>query len=392
MKAKHVTISATSVLLITTAAVIIFAMHSKNTVTPQEAKYNTYFTYSADEMNRINESEKEFSTFSLDSLNSTHSHMFDIIKFQNTQPTLAAKYYANLLLAQSEAFKVAKNADREVDAITKTTHQVNCVFFPSECTAPDTSFSTDKIIADIVTKKITNRIAQNDKQTAEYVKTMKPMADKWYHLDVITPEAGAWKTWYIGSPNEYLPPPPPKLGSQQDKNQIEAVKTAVKENTPERLAKIKYWAGGSNTVTPAGIWLTIANEYMNAHDIPFDKNIEVNAVLATTLEDAMISCWNTKYTYQTDRPDMRDASIKTVIQNPNFPSYTSGHSTLSAAAATILSHYFPENKNEWFAMANEARNSRLWAGIHFPIDNEEGFKMGEKIGNTVIQKLTTTAK
>jgi hypothetical protein len=385
MKHKKITLFATLVVLIATTTVIIIAAQKTTSRTKITPKYKTYFNYSADEINQIKHARKETVTTTQDNLNKIYAHMFDIIKFQNTQPTLAAKYYAHLLMAQNEAFKLAKNANIEIDSVTKTTDYVNCIFFPSECKAPDTAVTAETMVADTVTKKIVQRIEQDNKQTALFVKEMKPMADKWYRLDVITPEAGAWKTWHINSPNDFLPPPPPISGSAEDKKQIDAVKTALKDNTPDRIKIIKYWAGGSNTVTPTGLWLTIANDYMNSQeDLPFDKHLEINAVLATTLEDAMISCWNTKYTYQTDRPDMRDPTIKTIIQDPNFPSYTSGHSTISAAAATILSHYFPQEKEHWFTLAEEARNSRLWAGIHFPIDNEEGFKMGEKIGNSIL--------
>ncbi len=87
------------------------------------------------------------------------------------------------------------------------------------------------------------------------------------------------------------------------------------------------------------------------------------------------------------RPNMRDTSIVTVIKTPPFPSYVSGHSTVSAAAATMLSHYFPENKTKWMQMAEEAKNSRLWSGIHFPSDNDAGFSLGTKLATDTTSLL-----
>ena len=59
------------------------------------------------------------------------------------------------------------------------------------------------------------------------------------------------------------------------------------------------------------------------------------------LHDAAVGCWDAKFTYFNPRPSQLDPSIKTVIGLPNFPSYTSGHSTFSAAAAAVLSYLFP---------------------------------------------------
>ena len=113
-----------------------------------------------------------------------------------------------------------------------------------------------------------------------------------------------------------------------------------------------------------------------------DALLLMRQTLTQTIADAFISCWNAKFTYWTKRPNMRDASIATIIPTPNFPSYPSGHSTISSAAAVVLDHFFPDQK--WLAMATEAKDSRLWAGIHFPIDNEEGFAVGLKIGKFAV--------
>ena len=107
------------------------------------------------------------------------------------------------------------------------------------------------------------------------------------------------------------------------------------------------------------------------------------------MADAFIACWDTKYSYWTKRPFMRDPDIEPSILTPNFPSYTSGHATVSAAAATILGHYFPEQAKRWIATAEEARDSRLWSGIHFAVDNEHGFEMGRSIGAYVIERYLT---
>jgi membrane-associated phospholipid phosphatase len=73
-----------------------------------------------------------------------------------------------------------------------------------------------------------------------------------------------------------------------------------------------------------------------------------------------------------------------LILTPAFPSYVSGHATFSGAAATVLGRYFPDQKDELTRMAAEAASSRLYAGIHFRFDNEDGLALGEKIGGLAV--------
>jgi len=61
--------------------------------------------------------------------------------------------------------------------------------------------------------------------------------------------------------------------------------------------------------------------------------------------DAFIECWNAKYVYNLQRPvtyiqENIDASWLPYLVTPNFPTYTSGHSTQSGAAATVLTDMF----------------------------------------------------
>jgi hypothetical protein len=100
--------------------------------------------------------------------------------------------------------------------------------------------------------------------------------------------------------------------------------------------------------------------------------------------DAGIACWDTKYYYYTPRP--QQFGLKTSVGLPNFPSYTSGHSTFSSAAATVLGFIFPEKAKEFEKYALEASNSRIFGLIHFRIDCELGLDHGKKIGEYAIER------
>jgi membrane-associated phospholipid phosphatase len=71
---------------------------------------------------------------------------------------------------------------------------------------------------------------------------------------------------------------------------------------------------------------------------------------------------------------------------PNFPSYTSGHSTFSYAAATVLSSFFPENSAKYYGYAQEASDSRVYGLIHFRVDCVMGGKHGRIIGDFAVKR------
>jgi membrane-associated phospholipid phosphatase len=74
--------------------------------------------------------------------------------------------------------------------------------------------------------------------------------------------------------------------------------------------------------------------------------------------DAGISCWDAKYYYHYPRPIQAIPGFKTILGTPNFPAYTSGHSTFSAAGAEVLSYIFPEEAQQCQTWAREAAESR----------------------------------
>ena len=84
---------------------------------------------------------------------------------------------------------------------------------------------------------------------------------------------------------------------------------------------------------------------------------------------------------------MRNVTTCTGI--PNFPAYTSGHSSFSAAAAEVLSFIFPDKTAELNAMALEAANSRIYGCIHYRFDSEVGLTHGKQIGAFAVQRGQT---
>ena len=106
------------------------------------------------------------------------------------------------------------------------------------------------------------------------------------------------------------------------------------------------------------------------------------------MHDAAVGCWDAKYTSFNPRPSQLDPKIRTVVGLPNFPSYTSGHSTFSAAASDVLSYLFPNGATYFDAQKEEAAISWLHGGVHFRTDIEVGKTHGKRIGDCTIRFAT----
>jgi membrane-associated phospholipid phosphatase len=103
--------------------------------------------------------------------------------------------------------------------------------------------------------------------------------------------------------------------------------------------------------------------------------------LNMAMHDAGVGCWEAKFYYFNPRPSQLDPGIKTQIGLPNFPSYTSGHSTFSAAGASVLSYLFPSGATSFGAMRDEAGISRMYGGIHYRSDIDAGKAHGDRIAS-----------
>ncbi|MDX1935837.1 MAG: phosphatase PAP2 family protein [Flavihumibacter sp.] len=182
------------------------------------------------------------------------------------------------------------------------------------------------------------------------------------------------------------PPPPPSTGSDAMKKETAEVYSYIKNATREQIAIVHNWADGVGTYTPPGHWNAIAADDFitkNFSEVRWARNM---ALLNMSLMDAGIVCWDTKYFYFNPRPTQLNPAIKTSTGIPNFPAYISGHSTFSAAAATVLGYIIPEKAVVYNDMAKEASMSRLYGGIHYRSDCEVGLVVGKNIGNYAVAR------
>jgi membrane-associated phospholipid phosphatase len=182
------------------------------------------------------------------------------------------------------------------------------------------------------------------------------------------------------------PVAPHSTSSAQFKKELAEVYEITSNLTREQERICIFWADGVRTYTPPGHWNYLASEdfvQQQISEVRWARNL---ALLNMSLMDAAIVCWNAKYHYFNPRPMQIDSRIKTTVGLPNFPSYISGHSTFSGAAATILSHLTPSQAGSYHAMAKEASESRIYGGIHYRSDCEIGLTTGYKVGSYAVTR------
>ena len=200
------------------------------------------------------------------------------------------------------------------------------------------------------------------------------------------PNYGAVATWNFDRATlvKLRPGFAPMPGSDQFNKELDELKAINKSQTREQARIANYWADGAGRYTPPGHWHRMAANA--AHDAKYSevRMARTLALVGTTLQDAGICCWETKCYYYTPRP--QQFGVKTSVGLPNFPSYTSGHSTYSAAAAVVLGDLFPSRADAFWAQAKEASESRVYGMIHFRSDCETGLTCGKNIGTYAIAR------
>jgi hypothetical protein len=166
---------------------------------------------------------------------------------------------------------------------------------------------------------------------------------------------------------------------------------------------------GIKKISPGAHWLGITGIACEKEKKSFDQTFQIYTAVSVGLMDAFICCWDEKYRSNRIRPETAirkylDPTWMPLIQTPPFPEYLSGHSTISASSAVILTHFFGEHFEytdnvevryglparsfkSFKQAANEAAISRFYGGIHFMDAIDNGYTQGEKVGTLVLNKL-----
>lgn len=217
--------------------------------------------------------------------------------------------------------------------------------------------------------------------------------DQWPHWECleipqrpvgITPNYMNVKVWWIPSVEAVRCDPPPAVGSDEYNAAEQELLDLTKNCTHEQKEAAYFWSDGFGTYTPPGHWDKIAEGYILDGRLNPLRTARVFAYMNTTMMDAGIACWDTKYYYMYPRPSQMNPDIDVLIGIPNFPSYLSGHSMFSNSGASVLAYMFPEHEAEILDMAQEAADSRVYARIHWRFDAEVGVSEGRLVGSYAV--------
>ncbi len=200
------------------------------------------------------------------------------------------------------------------------------------------------------------------------------------------PLFGRVKTWMDSTAVFAALPPPPEVGSPEFNADIANVRKISDKRSREQWRISDFWADGGGTSTPPGHWNRIAEELIIQKKWSEVRTARAFSLMNRAVMDSGILCWYSKYKYYFPRPSQIDPKIRVSTGIPNFPSYTSGHSSFSAAAGTVLGYLFPSERENLEQQFIEAGDSRVFGGIHYDFDNLEGRKSGVAVGQLHISE------
>lgn len=291
-----------------------------------------------------------------------------------------SRIYTYLYVAQSDAATLIGNAKGYyVGSLDPVSYEVIKVFFPdAERPKNYVSDLMSETVAKAVVAKVKERVEAEKKRSPAWKCPKKYKGTYTEGLNI-----AKWKGWLIASPKEFWPAPPPTPGDPLWKEQLAEIRQAQCPATTEKMKAINWWAG--NCGFGSGDWRFIANHTLFCGNYSLCETLRVRSVLTVALYDGLIVCLGAKYHYMVDRPQMRDPKICYIVPSPAHPSYPAGHSVEAGIGETILSALLPQQRGYWQQKAYESGISRIWAGIHYPIDDSAGDESGKQVGAAILE-------
>jgi membrane-associated phospholipid phosphatase len=337
-------------------------------------------------------------------------------------------YHAHVTAPAGASMDAAAAADRVLASLfPDQVGRFNAVLAASLAIVPDGQSKTDGVTVgqSVADNILAWRSTDGADKVVNYVPGNGPGV--WVptppgYLPALDPQWPYVTPFAMTSGSQFRPAGPPALTSDAYTAAFNEVKNYGSINSTTRTAdqtQIAYfWADSpGQTATPPGHWNEIAQRVSLLQGLSLVQNARLLALLDIAEADAAIAAWDAKYTYNFWRPitaiqnadtdgnpnDIKDPNWTPLLVTPPFPSYTSGHSTFSGAADAVLSSFFGSNfaftvgsdglpnVTRSFASfaqaANEAGQSRIYGGIHYQFDNQDGLTAGRSLGPYVVNNF-----
>ncbi|MGZ3776873.1 MAG: vanadium-dependent haloperoxidase [Mucilaginibacter sp.] len=342
------------------------------------------------------------------------------------------KNYNFTLAATKAFFTVAHKVTFSVDTLKRYEDKI---YGEYKAALPDSTYANSMDLGEKIGKTVLMRANKDDyPQTRGKPKYLGSSGQgKWRptppdYMDGVEFCWGDMHTLLVDSSTIFMPPPPPPYSDDTTSvfyKQAKQVYDTNKHLTAEEKTIATYWDDNpfvvvhnghmmfaDKKITPGGHWIgitTIACKKTNANAV---KTAQAYALTSVALFDSFITCWEVKYKYAYERPvsvinDKIDHNWLPLLQTPPFPEYTAGHSTISAASATVLTHEFGDHFafhdtsdrkyiglqrdfKSFYDASDEEAQSRFYGGIHYLNSSLVGAKQGRQVGDLIWQRLKLT--
>jgi hypothetical protein len=291
-----------------------------------------------------------------------------------------------------------------------------------------TSISFGEAVADAIWQRATKDQYKECQGMPRYSPSDKP--GKWKvtppdYLDAVQPFWTMMKPLVMDSSSQFKPVPPPAFSmdtTSQFYKEMKEVYDISKSLTDEQKNMARFWDDNAAAITykghmmfankkpsPGGHWMNITTLSIRKKNLDWLQAAQTYALVAVSMYDAFISCWDEKFRSEFIRPvtainESIDKNWQPFLQTPPFPEYTSGHSVASSAMAAMLTSIFGDNFAftddyelpyigiqrdfpSFVKASEEACMSRLYGGIHFMSAIMNGRSQGRALGAHIVGKL-----
>ncbi len=335
----------------------------------------------------------------------------------------------------------APGASADAAAISAA-HRVLVTYFPASAstldaarvsslaTIPDSPAKTTGIATGEAAAQamITARTGDGS-ETGEFYLPSSTDAGQWQPTPSCPATGGVFFHWRnvkpfgIESPDQFRLDPPPALTSPRYTRDYNEVKQVGSVNSTERSADLSDVARYYAAVTPVAIFNLAARQLSAARGSTLSENARIFALLNMTISDGAVAVFDTKYFYNFWRPETAirfsgddgnsrtdpDPSNVPFILTPCFPSYPSAHGTLSGSAREVLERLFSAasqpitlsntavpgitlNYTKLRQITDDISDARVYGGIHYRFDQDEGAELGRRVGEYIFKNLLAPAR
>jgi len=236
------------------------------------------------------------------------------------------------------------------------------------------------------------------------------------NLAALLPGWGRVLPWALRSGSQFRPDEGPSVTSEQyarDFNEIKEIgslTSATRTNEQTNIAR--FWL-----TSAVVIWDGALRSVALARGLDSSEAAHAFALVNIAGADAAIACWDAKFAFNFWRPitaireadtdgnplTSADPAWVPLMPTPNFPEFTSGHTTISGAMATMLGLLFGDDPGQAFTVTSptnpgftrtwstfsagvdEVVDARVWTGFHFRSSDVAGARVGRHVARFVFE-------